>query len=1628
MQDFLNNDELEHKSDAATDATPDTASAPNSDLDAAAAPAADAADASADAADAASVDAAAADAADTDGANAAESAATTDAAAASDEAVEASADAEGSAEAGNGSEDAASDADAADDEEVAVVRAGDDDYDTGIDAEIVEEVDLGTNSLLALAEGKDPMSLSEEDLLRYPQMQVNREGFRLQRVDIYNWSSFNNNVKSVYFGGQNVLMTGDNGAGKSSLIDAMTVLLYDVRKVTFNQAAGAEKGERNLNSYVLGLYKNDNSSGVKTEHGLRSKQSAVLSIISASFYNETLDEYVVLLQAMVHTKSKGTLNRYYFIGNQDFNLQHDILPVKDVKELGAKLRKLGTTRYDGFSEYYSQMQRLFGIEGTKVLDLFYKTISMKSISNISDFVRKQMLEDFNGDELVEEMVDRFNDLDASYRSVEEAKKQVEALEPICIKGEEYSTVNTQVDFLERCKLYASPYLFKKKSDLLTVEIEANKQRLDDINHDLERSRGDLERINTQIQNVQNEINQRGGNRQQLLEQSIAAERRERDRVYTAFEEHRTLMSNLSLPEVKTEKEFQTSLVKLNEMKQLNTSKIANYEDNIAQRNIELKTEQDKLAEVAEELDSLRNRKNNLPKKYIDTRNEIAQAIGCTDQDLPFAGELMQIRNEEKAKWEFAVEKLLRSFGLSMLVPEQYYRDVVNYVHSNNLAMRLVFYRISENDVGGSNNRINTSLGAALGGSFDRPRITATSLPRKIEIKNDPVFHGFIRNHLEKSFNYVCTEDQDEYRREKFALMPSGLFKAGGRNEKDDRRSRNGNDYILGWTNEDKIAILSQERMRIGQNIDTIEAQRRTLMQGMSLTGQQQNVIGRLAYITRFSEIDFGAHDKVLEGLYQELNELKSSSDIMLTLNKRKEELYEDKRNYEMRRDSWLKEQGSVSSRNGQLESQLRQSNDLCLNFHMIDEHLSGAIERLLSDALGRLHLSELTHDRIDVINNEVITRLQQDINSLQNKKSGLSQQIVALQSRFTQTFEVAARNLDASRADAWEDFKIFFDKLQQDDLPRFVDAFKDKLNRETIDQLGTLNAALLAQSRKIKERIADINSIMKDVDFNPDHYIQMVATESADVEIKQFRLDLKTCTSPLPEEDKTLEAADERFHQVKALIDRFKCLVNEGDIDRRWRNKVTDVKMWYEFSASEHTRQDDSQVDYYEDSGGKSGGQKEKLAYTVLASSLAYQYQSNARNKGISFQPNASSGTVAATDLDAQNAAAAEESANTNQSHASYVDRSFRFVIIDEAFGRGSPQSVDYALTLFSKFNLQLLVATPMQKLDIIEKYVKHVAFVYRDEESHESTVVNYDLLDYILKRKLKEHMTRAPVLTEKAAARGDAIAKLSIDKAGELYDKLNERIINDQDKYSGPCVNPESAGAGRASLATAFDAAATAASEAATEAAQAAAAQAAAAAAASAEADAAEADADADASASASADGASAPSAATAAEESTESVDAADAKADDGDDEAELSDAQRDANQAERDQISEEKQLKDENGAYFSVEEFSRKVQEEHQRHTQQRTEEALSKLDFLMSDIVSSDEDTVTEADDQSSADGADESSESDNEFILTPQTETKPKGRGKKKDEDEDEEPQYEVSLEDLLVVDEDEEDIY
>ncbi len=84
-----------------------------------------------------------------------------------------------------------------------------------------------------------------------------RSGFRLMRLEVFNWGTFNNRVWMLRPDGRNALLTGDIGSGKSTLVDAVTTLLVPSQRIAYNKAAGAEARERTLRSYVLGHYKSE---------------------------------------------------------------------------------------------------------------------------------------------------------------------------------------------------------------------------------------------------------------------------------------------------------------------------------------------------------------------------------------------------------------------------------------------------------------------------------------------------------------------------------------------------------------------------------------------------------------------------------------------------------------------------------------------------------------------------------------------------------------------------------------------------------------------------------------------------------------------------------------------------------------------------------------------------------------------------------------------------------------------------------------------------------------------------------------------------------------------------------------------------------------------------------------------------------------------------------------------------------------------------------------------------------------------------------------------------------------------------------------------------------------------------
>jgi uncharacterized protein YPO0396 len=428
----------------------------------------------------------------------------------------------------------------------------------------------------------------------------------------------------------------------------------------------------------------------------------------------------------------------------------------------------------------------------------------------------------------------------------------------------------------------------------------------------------------------------------------------------------------------------------------------------------------------------------------------------------------------------------------------------------------------------------------------------------------------------------------------------------------------------------------------------------------------------------------------IAALADERERLETASNVLKELNERLRKAAETLADMEKTLEAARDKRSKVEQRRTDTQVQREQTQALLADVPE-DYDLRQRLDGLRAEALGE---HQLTVESCDHREQDVRKWLQDRIDAEQKKAERLAERIIKAMSAFKEQFKLETAELDASLEAAFEYGKLL-DQLHRDDLPRFAARFKELLNVNTINEIANFNAQLARERETIKERIGRINESLTRIDFNPGRYIVLESQASPDAEIRDFQGELRACTEGALTGSDDAQYSEAKFLQVKRVIDRFRGREGLSEQDRRWTAKVTDVRNWFLFAASERWREDHTEYEHYSDSGGKSGGQKEKLAYTILAASLAYQF-------GLEW------GAVRS--------------------------RRFRFVVIDEAFGRGSDESAQYGLKLFQQLHLQLLIVTPLQKIHVIEPFVASVGFVH-NEGGQASKLRNLSIEEYRLQK-----------------------------------------------------------------------------------------------------------------------------------------------------------------------------------------------------------------------------------------------------------------------------------------------------
>jgi uncharacterized protein YPO0396 len=1081
-------------------------------------------------------------------------------------------------------------------------------------------------------------------------------GFRLERLEVFNWGTFDERVWVLRVDGRNGLLTGDIGSGKSTLVDAITTLLVPAQRIAYNRAAGADSKERTLRSYVLGHYKSERNevTGAAKPVSLRDQNS--YSVILGVFRNAGYDVVVTLAQVFWMKDGQAQPARFFVCAERDLSIAADFSRFgTDIAQLRKKLRGLGAEIEDTFPKYSAWFRRRFGIETEQALELFHQTVSMKSVGNLTDFVRSHMLEPFDVAPRVDALISHFDDLNRAHEAVLKAKRQVELLTPLVEDCDSHGKQGHQLEALRACREALKPYFAGLKLGL----IERRLQLLDEDHARAISRRAKHEEARDhsrgRVDDLRRAVADRGGDRIAQLEADIREHERESVRRRDRAQRYGAIVTLLGEAEATDEAAFVSQRQRLAERRSSLVDDEAQKQNSITEWSVALREGKARHDLLADEIASLRARRNNIPKEQVAMRASLCSALGLEEDDLPFAGELIQVR-EDARDWEGAVERVLRNFGLSLLVPDTHYASVAAWVDRTHLRGRLVYFRVRS----GRPTRAEQTI-----------ELHRDSLAHRLAIKPDSPFYGWLENEVERRFDYACCDTQEQFRRETRAITRAGQTKAPGeRHEKDDRhalddRSR----YVLGWSNTAKIAALDAQLRALEARLGEIGQRLGEAQSEHAKVREQLEALARAGEFVDFREIDWSSCAIAIARLADEKARLESASDALAELTAQLESAQAALKASETAISEADTELGGVRAKREAAQA-LREET---LAFAaQVDEELAARIAALRAEILGEHQLSvESCDNRERDVREALTTRIDNETKSL----GRLAERIVRAMAAFKDTYKLETADFDAS-LDASSEYRAMLGRLQADDLPRFEARFKELLNVNTINEIANFHAQLARERETIRERIERINESLRQIDYNAGRYIVLESQPCLDTEIREFQADLRACTEGELTGSDDNQYSEVKFLQVKRIIDRFRGREGLTEQDRRWRAKVTDVRNWFLFAASERWREDDSEYEHYSDSGGKSGGQKEKLAYTILAASLAYQF-------GLEW------GTVRS--------------------------RSFRFVVIDEAFGRGSDESAQYGLTLFRKLNLQLLIVTPLQKIHIIEPFVSSVGFVQND-------------------------------------------------------------------------------------------------------------------------------------------------------------------------------------------------------------------------------------------------------------------------------------------------------------------------
>ena len=257
---------------------------------------------------------------------------------------------------------------------------------------------------------------------------------KLTKVRVINWHYLNNETVEI---NGNTLLTGSNGTGKSTLLDAITYVLT-AGDTVFNLAAN-DKGKRDLRSYVKCKL------GIDDKEYLRNGD--VSAHIALEFYDERTNTYFTVGSVIDAFGDLSPVKSLFYKANEPIN---DTFFISDENTIYSTVE---FRKHNPSFEYYlvkKEAKRAFRNAFGSINEDFYrlipKALAFKPIADVKDFIYQNILEEKQIDvTAIQESIRAYKELENTLRVIQ---SKISDLKEIDIIYQEIIKIEENKDYIE----------------------------------------------------------------------------------------------------------------------------------------------------------------------------------------------------------------------------------------------------------------------------------------------------------------------------------------------------------------------------------------------------------------------------------------------------------------------------------------------------------------------------------------------------------------------------------------------------------------------------------------------------------------------------------------------------------------------------------------------------------------------------------------------------------------------------------------------------------------------------------------------------------------------------------------------------------------------------------------------------------------------------------------------------------------------------------------------------------------------------------------------------------------------------------------------------------------------------